>query len=962
MPSPHMNRDHSSISAPRLDVTGCAPKALSSADFEELQAIMTAGHRSTGGLIQDLLQFGTNRLSVQTGYLSRIHVGHGSFTIVDSSDALPSIEDGGPHTVAATYSRQVIAESAPLALHEASAQGWADDAAYRAFGFEYYLGAKVLVEDHLYGTVCFADTDPHSTAVEAGDTAVAVTIGRLVGQVLEQHSTGSDADPPVNASSPSPPTTGDHGPVSGASAREPDAPPVGTGPAETGPAAHGASPAASDAIPPPLASLFRHSPDMITLYDREGNVLASNQQFCENTGYTTEEITGMKVWEVEAGTAPQQARSTWTQMAPGDRRQLDRRYRRCDGSTFPVEIHLHCRTLNGATRFVAMGRDMSGRAQEEPPLREERTLLDQVFRTSPTAIIVADRDGDIVRMNDRAQAILGLDQEDAMSTAYNASRWEITASDGSALPDEELPFARVRDTGAPVFNVEHAIHWPDGTRRLLSVSGAPLYDENTFRGAIFHLDDITSRRRDQKRLRESEQQFRGVFENSALGIALAHPDGTLIEANPALRKMFRCTQQDLEGQHVSAFTHPDHIETDRMLFRELIAGRRHRYTLKKRYLRQDGEPFWGRLTVSRQEGPDGLQIIAVVEDIDRRKQQKEELRLFKEVVEQAYDGVMITEAAAGEASGPEIRYVNPALCNITGYEAEELIGQTPAVLQGPDTDPAVLNRLRDRLQKGLPFEGETRNYQKDGTPYINHWNIVPIRNDNGAPTHWVSVQRDVTEARRATKQLLELQDEERRHIEQEIHDEMGGLLTTLQMTVELARMQAQEERTIGHMDDLESLISELSSVARDLSQRIHPGSLDDYGISAVISALTEEFESRHGLTVDLHNEIDADERFSSLIETTAYHVLREALWNAAQHAQPEEIEVTATHSDHQLRLQVLDDGVGFDPMAQSNSDLHGLLGIRIRVERLNGEVKIDSTPGEGTRLSIMLPLTPSHLP
>jgi len=118
--------------------------------------------------------------------------------------------------------------------------------------------------------------------------------------------------------------------------------------------------------------------------------------------------------------------------------------------------------------------------------------------------------------------------------------------------------------------------------------------------------------------------------------------------------------------------------------------------------------------------------------------------VFRQAINQAYNAVLVTTGEL-DPPGPEIVYVNPALCAQTGYTADELLGQTPRILQGPQTDPAVLRRLRETIANGGFFEGQTVNYRKDGTPYLVHWNISPVFGDREQITHYVSVQSDITE-------------------------------------------------------------------------------------------------------------------------------------------------------------------------------------------------------------------------
>ena len=102
------------------------------------------------------------------------------------------------------------------------------------------------------------------------------------------------------------------------------------------------------------------------------------------------------------------------------------------------------------------------------------------------------------------------------------------------------------------------------------------------------------------------------------------------------------------------------------------------------------------------------------------------MNLLDVAVDQAKEAVLITSAQL-DPPGPEILFVNPALCAMTGYSREEVLHKTPRILQGPKSDRVMLQRLRDALRRGEPFSGETVNYRKDGGEYYVEWDITPIR-------------------------------------------------------------------------------------------------------------------------------------------------------------------------------------------------------------------------------------------
>jgi PAS domain S-box-containing protein len=114
-------------------------------------------------------------------------------------------------------------------------------------------------------------------------------------------------------------------------------------------------------------------------------------------------------------------------------------------------------------------------------------------------------------------------------------------------------------------------------------------------------------------------------------------------------------------------------------------------------------------------------------------------RLFEVTITHSFDAIMITE---NKLKYP-IVFVNQSFTDMTGYERDELIGQSPTILQGPKTDRHVLDRLRRDISEGKIFHGQAVNYRKDGSEFIMEWKIAPVRNENGEISHYLAIQRSI---------------------------------------------------------------------------------------------------------------------------------------------------------------------------------------------------------------------------
>jgi PAS domain S-box-containing protein len=132
--------------------------------------------------------------------------------------------------------------------------------------------------------------------------------------------------------------------------------------------------------------------------------------------------------------------------------------------------------------------------------------------------------------------------------------------------------------------------------------------------------------------------------------------------------------------------------------------------------------------------------------------------LIERAISNDYDSILITELSL-EKPGPIIVYVNDGFTKLTGFSKEEAIGKTPRILQGPKTDRKTLDRLKESLLVGKSFFGQAVNYRKDGSEFINQWDIHPLYNKEGLLTHWVSYQHDITKRKAAEKTFNETEVE-----------------------------------------------------------------------------------------------------------------------------------------------------------------------------------------------------------
>jgi signal transduction histidine kinase len=205
--------------------------------------------------------------------------------------------------------------------------------------------------------------------------------------------------------------------------------------------------------------------------------------------------------------------------------------------------------------------------------------------------------------------------------------------------------------------------------------------------------------------------------------------------------------------------------------------------------------------------------------------------------------------------------------------------------------------------------------------------------------------------------LVTAQEQERRHIARELHDEIGQALTAIK--VELAVAQRSIEGVTGPSSVLQAARAITDGAlhqVRNLSYLLHPAALDQFGLVSATDAYIKSFRARHEVQAELSHD-GMNGRLSLETETAAYRIIQEALTNVAKHAKATECTVSLIRTSDMLKITIADNGVGFDASAPRSADRRGigLIGMRERASRLDGTVAIHSAPGSGTRVVVELP-------
>jgi PAS domain S-box-containing protein len=279
----------------------------------------------------------------------------------------------------------------------------------------------------------------------------------------------------------------------------------------------------------------------------------------------------------------------------------------------------------------------------------------------------------------------------------------------------------------PKVSVEYRIGRPDGTVRWIHERGFQVRDAA---GCLVGLNgiasDITESKQIEEALRQQQTELRVLIDLTPALICFKDVNNRILRVNQRFAEVLGRSVEEIEGKSIREVDPQaaEKVFTDDL---QVIHSGTPKLGIIETILDREGRA----ISVQTDKVPvfdkdkKVIGIVVMYQDITQRKSAEETLRLLNSAVLQSRESIVITDAEL-DLPGPQIVFVNPAFTKMTGYAAEEVIGKTPRILQGPRTDQAVINRLRQDLRRGELFEGEAINYRKDGTEFTLEWQATPF--------------------------------------------------------------------------------------------------------------------------------------------------------------------------------------------------------------------------------------------
>ncbi len=481
--------------------------------------------------------------------------------------------------------------------------------------------------------------------------------------------------------------------------------------------------------------------------------------------------------------------------------------------------------------------------------------------------------------------------------------------------------------------------------------------------------DITERVEYASRLKAADERLRAAEHGAKIGIWDWNPVSGDLFWSDEIYRLFGYTPGETEPSYPLFL---DHLAPEsRTHVEQAVSAALEEdkpYDLECRIIDTHGNSLhahaYGVVNRDRQGQP--IRMLGFFHDISKRKalevDLRRELQRNRLILQSSMDGFILADDQGN------IINVNPAYCNMIGYDRETLLKMNIIDLEASLTPEQVGQKIAG-MHKSGGARFQTRHKRSDGGEIELDVSIFIMETD-GEPPLFSAFVRDISAqsqlikertnllltTRQLTRQLLSLQEEERRTIARTLHDEFGQMLTAINahaQSIQTSATNTLKGDIAQSAQSIQEISKEMIGSIRSALRRLRPGSISEFGLKGAIRELAEEL---CGIT-SLPIQIDIDDIVDTLdpdAQIQIFRICQEALTNITRHAAAKKAIIQVVSTPARIQLSIRDDGKGFDSTQTTNLGL-GLVGIRERAESIGATCHIDSAPGSGTIINIDMP-------
>ena len=612
--------------------------------------------------------------------------------------------------------------------------------------------------------------------------------------------------------------------------------------------------------------------------------------------------------------------------------------------------------------MIGVATDISESRKAEKAFKESELKYRMLFENSGEALLLTNPDGSIYSANPEACRIYGRSEQEICRLGRNALI-DLNDPRSNAALDERKKTGKFRG----VLNHKRK----DGTVFPAEVVSNIFRDSAGNERTSMIVRDNSERELAEEKLRNSEAEYRSLFENSMIAISQSNPEGNFFRINNEYALMYGYPDttsmlREISGNTSILFTNPDNRKKVLDALEKSDTLSPTEFELNRR----NGEKFWALVGVKKVRDNTGKPIYFQAEHIDITNQKRlEEDRYLtslyaRNLIEASLDP-LVTISKNGK-----ITDANRSTEVITGLNRNKIIG----------TDFADYFTEPNKARKGYKTvfsKGVVKDYpltmrHVSGRKIDVLYNATLYRNDAGEAQGVFAAARNITERKkieeelRASKELLEklnahlneVREDEKSKIALNLHDDFGQRLTAL--NIDLAwlksRMGVQSTGVKNKLEEMSLMINESIESIREMSSFLRPAILYELGLIAAFEWQLKKFEKQSGIKCHFNwkpKEFQIEDDLSLIL----YRILQESLTNILRHSEASEVEIDLGITKKNITLTINDNGKGIEKEKINSPESMGITGIIERIRSVNGNISIKGIKDKGTVLEISIPLT-----
>ncbi len=719
---------------------------------------------------------------------------------------------------------------------------------------------------------------------------------------------------------------------------------------------------------------FRKAATPIVLVKEDASFYDFNEAFANMIGYSREELACLKIHDLDEAYHESVWIEHWEWLKSNTGQSFQTGIKKKDGSTIVVNIQSNMIKYCDIMLNCAYITDITEKIQSEDRFR----LIDFIFKNASTSIIYIREDATLFDYNDSFCQMLGYSREEMnalkifdFDPEFNEDIWP-------------THWKELREAGKLSFITKKKKK--DGSIIDVEVS-ANMIKYGALELNCAFITDTTERKKVEEELKKSNKRYE--FATKATSDAIWEAD--LINNTMFLSSNYHniignnnYNYQNLDNNDWKNNVHPDDLARVLQTGDSLISGKIDKFQNEYRLRNALGEYMTvidRGFPIKNEEGKI-ISLIGAIQDITKKKTEEERLKLWETVITNTSEAIIIRDARPIEDGGLPVLFVNKAFTQMTGYTAEDIVGKTLSILNGPLTDREERDKIRDAINNKQSGKMRVINYKKNGETYWASVSVFPLKDNSGETTHWVSIQRDITKRKIADAEREQLLNELIRNnneLKQFSYITTHNLRAPLTNLLSIAKMidlkKINDKRTVALLEGFQKSTYHLSETLEDLieiliiKEKQHLP-LKEIGFAEVLLNVKASIANT---ILETKTEIVADFSVISCAHFNGAYmesIFLNLITNAIKYSHPERhpiIQIISTvDKEGKTKLIFSDNGLGMDlervkdrlfGLYQrfhniANSKGIGLYLVHSQITSLGGKIEVSSAVNIGTTFTV----------